>query len=73
MPIEPQKALAAKFAPSTSSYEQDDVILYHLGVGAGVPATDANELEYSYEKSLEVLPSFAVVPVLSNAAITLRG
>ena len=28
MPIEPQKALAARFAPSTSAYEQDDVILY---------------------------------------------
>jgi acyl dehydratase len=71
MPIEPQKALAAKFAPSTSSYEQDDVILYHLGVGAGVPATDANELEYTYEKSLKVLPSFGVVPVFSSMGASL--
>jgi acyl dehydratase len=71
MPIEPQKALAAKFAPSTSSYEQDDVILYHLGVGAGVPATDANELEYTYEKSLKVLPSFGVVPVFSAMGASL--
>ncbi len=71
MPIEPQKALAAKFALSTSSYEQDDVILYHLGVGAGVPATDANELEYSYEKSLKVLPSFGVVPVFSSMGASL--
>jgi acyl dehydratase len=66
MPIEPQKALAAKFAPSTSSYEQDDVILYHLGIGAGVPPTDANELEYTYEKNLKVLPSFGVVPAFSS-------
>jgi acyl dehydratase len=71
MPIEPQKALAAKFAPSTSSYEQDDVILYHLGIGAGVPATDANELEYTYEKSLKVLPSFGVVPVFSAMGASL--
>jgi len=71
MPIEPQKALAAKFAPSTSSYEQDDVILYHLGVGAGVPATDANELEYTYEKSLKVLPSFGVVPVFASMGASL--
>ena len=71
MPIEPQKALAAKFAPSTSSYEQDDVILYHLGVGAGVPPTDANELEYTYEKSLKVLPSFGVVPVFSAMGASL--
>ena len=71
MPIEPQKVLAAKFAPSTSSYEQDDVILYHLGVGAGVPTTDPNELEYTYEKNLKVLPSFGVVPVFSSMGASL--
>jgi acyl dehydratase len=47
------------------------VILYHLGVGAGVPATDANELEYTYEKSLKVLPSFGVVPVFSSMGASL--
>jgi acyl dehydratase len=71
MPIEPQKALAAKFAPSTSSWEQDDVILYHLGIGAGVPPTDANELEYTYEKNLKVLPSFGVTPVFSAMGASL--
>jgi acyl dehydratase len=71
MPIEPKKALAAKFAPSTSSYEVDDVILYHLGIGAGVPPTDANELEYTYEKNLKVLPSFGVVPVFSSMGASL--
>jgi acyl dehydratase len=71
MPIEPQKALAAKFAPSTSSYDADDVILYHLGIGAGVPPTDANELEYTYEKNLKVLPSFGVVPVFSAMGASL--
>jgi len=71
MPIEPQKALAAKFAPSTSSYEPDDVILYHLGIGAGVPPTDANELEYTYEKSLKVLPSFGVIPVFASMGASL--
>ena len=71
MPIEPQKALAAKFAPSASSYEPDDVILYHLGIGAGVPPTDANELEYTYEKNLKVLPSFGVVPVFSAMGASL--
>ena len=73
MPIEPQKALAAKFPVNTSSYEVDDVILYHLGIGAGVPATDANELEYTYEKSLKVLPSFCVVPVFSSMGASLFG
>jgi acyl dehydratase len=71
MPIEPQKALAAKFAPTQSSYEPDDVILYHLGIGAGVPATDPNELEYCYEKNLKVLPSFGVIPVFSSMGASL--
>jgi len=68
MPIEPKKALAAKFDAAQSAYEQDQVILYHLGVGAGVPATDAGELEYTYEKNLKVLPSFGVVPVFGAMA-----
>ena len=38
------------------------MILYHLGVGAGDPATDPGELEYTYEKNLKVLPSFGVIP-----------
>jgi acyl dehydratase len=63
MPIDPSKALGYEFEPATGSWSADDVILYHLGVGAGDPATDANELEYTYEKDLKVLPSFGVTPV----------
>ncbi len=64
MPIDPEKALQAHFEPSETSYDEDQVILYHLGVGAGAPnQTDAGELEYCYEKQLKVLPSFGVVPV----------
>jgi acyl dehydratase len=61
MPIDPEKARGQSLGKTESSYTKDDVILYHLGVGAGVPATDPNELEYTYEKNLKVLPSFAVV------------
>jgi acyl dehydratase len=61
MPIDRDKALAHTFPGGEGSYREDDVILYHLGVGAGVPATDPNELEYTYEKNLKVLPSFATV------------
>jgi acyl dehydratase len=68
MPIDPKQALAASFAAAHSAYSQDQVILYHLGIGAGVPATDAGELEYTYEKSLKVLPSFGVVPVFGAMA-----
>ena len=63
MPIQLKEALAARLPSAESSYEADDVILYHLGIGAGVPQTDANELEYTYEKNLKVLPSFGVIPV----------
>ena len=63
MPIDRDKALGASLGESQNSYSQDDVILYHLGVGAGSPPTDPGELEYTYEKNLKVLPSFGVIPV----------
>ena len=62
MPIDPQKALGAKLGEGKYSWTKDQVILYHLGVGAGVPPTDRGELEYTYEKNLKVLPSYGVVP-----------
>ncbi len=61
MPIDREKALANKPRSGQGYYTKDDVILYHLGLGAGVPANDPKELEYTYEKNLKVLPSFAVV------------
>jgi acyl dehydratase len=66
MPIDPNKARGAKLPDAELSYTKDQVILYHLGVGAGVPATDANELQYTYEKNLKVLPSFAVIPAFGS-------
>jgi len=63
MPIDPSKALGADMGSGSFEWTKDDVILYHLGVGAGVPATDPGELEYTYEKNLKVLPSFGVIPV----------
>jgi acyl dehydratase len=62
MPIDPSKALGAEMGEGTYTYTKDQVILYHLGLGAGVPATDPGELEYTYEKNLKVLPSFGVIP-----------
>jgi acyl dehydratase len=62
MPIDPKKALGAELGAGTSSWEEKDVILYNLGIGAGDPATDPGELEYTYEKNLKASPSFAVIP-----------
>ena len=62
MPIDPKQALGAELGEGRYTYTRDQVILYHLGVGAGNPPTDKNELEYCYEKNLKVLPSFGVIP-----------
>jgi acyl dehydratase len=61
MPIDREKALGAELGEAAGVYGPDDVILYHLGIGAGAAATDPAELAYTYEENLKVLPSFAVV------------
>lgn len=66
MAIDPGKALGAAIDPSESSWTRDQVILYHLGIGAGNPPTEPRELAYTYEKSLRVIPSFGVVPVFPS-------
>ncbi len=66
MPINPEKALGYKLPPGEGSWKEDDVILYHLGIGAGAPSTDPGELEYCYEKNLKVLPSYGVVAVFGS-------
>lgn len=61
MPIDAAKALAAEPRTGEITWNHKDVQLYHLGVGAGVPATDPDELRYTLESRLHVLPSFATV------------
>lgn len=61
MAIDREKALGAVIPGGEGHYGKDDVILYHLGIGAGNPPTDPSELEYTYEKNLKVLPTFPVV------------
>ena len=36
MPIDPEKASGGKLPETENSWDRDDVILYHLGVGAGM-------------------------------------
>jgi len=62
MPIDLEKAVGAELAGGTAVWTEDDVILYHLGVGAGVPPTDPAELRYAYEGDLQVLPTYATIP-----------
>lgn len=62
MTIDPGQAIGAALPAQEYSWDKDRIILYHLGVGAGVPPTDPNELTYTYEKDLKVLPSWGVIP-----------
>jgi len=48
-----------KSDPVPFTYDEDRVILYALGIGAGI-----EELDFVYEKDLRVFPTFAVVPFI---------
>jgi acyl dehydratase len=67
MPIDAAKALAAEPRSGEIAWTAKDVLLYHLGIGAAAnpdkhsPATDPDELRYTLESRLHVLPSFATV------------
>jgi acyl dehydratase len=62
MPIDPAQAIGAPITGGNFSWDKDRIILYHLGIGAGAKATDANELMYTYEANLKVMPSWGVIP-----------
>ncbi len=58
MPIDPK--LVGKELPSLEhTYNNKDIILYALGIGAG---KDAGELKFVYENGLEPLPTYGVIP-----------
>jgi 3-hydroxyacyl-CoA dehydrogenase/3a,7a,12a-trihydroxy-5b-cholest-24-enoyl-CoA hydratase len=66
--IDLDAALGYEFPPQTSSYDERDVALYALGVGAATNPLDAKDLPLVYEFSgdgFRVLPSFGVVPPLN--------
>ncbi len=61
MPIDVNAALTAEPAVREVAWTERDVILYHLGLGAGENPQDPAELRWVYEKDLQVLPTFALV------------
>jgi acyl dehydratase len=69
MPIDAAKALAAEPRRAEISWDHKDIQLYHLGIGAGTPATDPDELRYTLESKLHVLPSFATVAGAGMAVV----
>ncbi|HWO61189.1 MAG TPA: MaoC/PaaZ C-terminal domain-containing protein [Umezawaea sp.] len=62
MPIDPTTAVGAELPETKFSWTSSDVLLYHLALGAG-----PDDLRYTYERDLHVLPTFGVV------AATLRA
>jgi acyl dehydratase len=61
MPIDVKAALSAAPTVRAAAWTERDVILYHLGLGAGAASLDPAELGWVYEKGLRVLPTFAMV------------
>jgi len=51
-------AIGKKIGPMKKDYTWKDAVLYAIGVGAGV-----DELDYTYEKNLKVIPSFSIAAI----------
>src|SRR5215468_3958717 len=66
MPVD-LKAIGRKLGAVTHSWNQKDVMLYALGIGCGT-----DDLKFTYERELEVLPTFAVIPAFP-AMLNLGG
>lgn len=73
MPIDPSRAVGALVGETTTSWDEDDVILYHLALGIGSDPVDPEQLAYCYEAGLKVLPSFGVIPAQTAMVGVLGG
>ena len=65
--IDVDEALGYEFPDQKSSYDERDLALYALGVGAARNPLDQTELQYVYELAdgFKALPTYAVVPAVS--------
>ncbi len=67
--IDVDAALGYKFPEVTSSYDERDLAMYALGVGAATNPTDDRDLQLVYElhgKGMKALPTYAVIPALNT-------
>jgi len=65
--IDVDQALGYEFPPFRSSYDERDLALYALGVGAASNPLDEKELRFVYEMhkdGLLALPTFGVIPAM---------
>jgi len=66
--IDLDAALEYRYPEFTSGYDERDVSLYALGVGAAQDPLDERDLQLVYElsgKGMKVLPSFGVIPAIT--------
>lgn len=61
MPIDVDQALGADPSVREIGWTRRDVLLYHLSLGAGRHADADPELGWTFERDLQVLPTFAMV------------
>ena len=67
--IDVDEALAAELPPAHSQYDERDLALYALGIGAAQDPLDAKELPFVYEMAgdgFQALPTFGVIPALKT-------
>jgi 3-hydroxyacyl-CoA dehydrogenase/3a,7a,12a-trihydroxy-5b-cholest-24-enoyl-CoA hydratase len=68
MPIDPKQVLGAKLDAVESSYNEDKLILYALGIGVGIGVSQVDQervLQYTYENGLKAMPTYGVIPMFS--------
>ncbi len=66
--IDVDLALGHEFPPLTTSYDERDLAIYALGVGAAADPLDTKELQYVYElhgDGFRAVPTYAVVPIVN--------
>ncbi len=71
--IDVDAALGYRFEDLESSYDERDLAIYALGVGAARKPDDERDLQLVYElhgKGMKALPTYAVIPAV-NAVMTL--
>ncbi|PQP21978.1 3-alpha,7-alpha,12-alpha-trihydroxy-5-beta-cholest-24-enoyl-CoA hydratase [Rhodococcus opacus] len=62
MGIDLDMAVGASVGSNVHTWNETDVVIYHLGLGAGHEPTDPKQLRYVLADRLRVLPTYAVIP-----------
>ncbi len=73
--IDVDLALGHEFPRLTTTYDERDLSLYALGVGAAADPLDDQDLRYVYEmhgKGFTALPTYAVIPALTGVMKAFR-